>query len=53
MTEPSTGQLLSFMMIGWQELLILACPLFMVGIVVGIVFLVLFLTGVIGGKKKP
>ena len=40
---------LAFGMPGWQEILILTvCPL----TIVGIVLLVLFLTGVLGGKKN-
>ena len=38
---------LGFGMIGWQELVILACPL----VVVGIVLLVLYLCGMFGGNK--
>lgn len=50
MTETGTlTQILAFGMIGWQEILILLiCPTF----TAAIVLLVLFLTGVIGGKKK-
>ncbi|MCG8402923.1 MAG: hypothetical protein MJA84_15230 [Firmicutes bacterium] len=40
---------LAFGMPGWQEILILTvCPL----TIVGIVLLILFLTGVLGGKKN-
>lgn len=35
--------------IGWQEMVILACPLMMAAIVV---LAVLFFTGVIGGNKS-
>lgn len=51
-TTLSPQLLLAFGMPGWQEMLILGVILLIPVLVTGTVLLVLYLTGVIGGKKK-
>lgn len=51
-TNLSPQLLLAFGMPGWQELLILVVILLIPVLITGTVLLILYLTGVIGGKKK-